>query len=185
MNILNNDKLTLHYLVQFFQPIDNWIDDLINQYNAQAKPVSNFSFSRLGSYYPANVLDSTKVVVVNKVPAVPLASFGLNQFKDFENLDAAGITYKNLLFIDSRYANDESVFFHELVHVLQWQYLGAHKFILLYGLGLTNYGYRESPLEEIAYRAQNVFDTNKQPFDVYQSIKGDLEKLDQYVLSLL
>jgi len=45
-----------------------------------------------------------------------------------------------------------------MVHVIQWDELGAENFLLLYAIGLVLHGYRHSPLEEIAYQLQSEFD---------------------------
>ena len=48
----------------------------------------------------------------------------------------------------------EATHFHELCHVVQWKALGVRDFLMTYALGLLAHGYRESPLEAIAYRLQ-------------------------------
>jgi len=44
---------------------------------------------------------------------------------------------------------NESVHFHELDHVIQWQVLGTKNFLLLYASGLNANGSMSSPLEKI------------------------------------
>jgi len=55
----------------------------------------------------------------------------------------------------------ESIHFHELVHIIQWDELGAEKFILTYGINLLASGYRQHPLEAIAYDLQAEFDQGR------------------------
>jgi hypothetical protein len=60
----------------------------------------------------------------------------------------------------------ESLHFHELVHVVQWRILGPERFLWAYADGLERFGYRNSPLEVVAYDLQERFDAGVKPFDV-------------------
>ena len=75
------------------------------------------------------------------------------------------------------HARDESLHFHELVHVIQWRLLGPEKFLAFYADGLERFGYRNSPLEVMAYNLQDRFDREAQPFSVEaacQKLIGDI-----------
>jgi hypothetical protein len=72
------------------------------------------------------------------------------------------------------YENDEALFFHELVHVLQWSMLGRERFIALYMRGLAKHGYRASPLEKMAYSLQAEFERGAAPFSVEMSVSAAL-----------
>ena len=52
-----------------------------------------------------------------------------------------------------------------MVHVVQWHVLGAERFLALYANGLEAAGYRNSPLEKMAYDAQELFDHSAAIFD--------------------
>jgi hypothetical protein len=70
-----------------------------------------------------------------------------------------GATFKDTVFIQvGQPSESESLHFHELVHVVQWNQLGVDNFLLAYGIGLLQFGYRESPLEQMAYSLQAQFD---------------------------
>jgi hypothetical protein len=58
---------------------------------------------------------------------------GLERFSDFERMDAEGITYLDTYFVLAERAADESLHFHELVHVVQWRILGPEKFLRVRG----------------------------------------------------
>jgi len=76
-----------------------------------------------------------------------------------------GITYKNTFFINHLHQT-ESLCFHELVHVIQWERLGVNNFLLAYGVGLMQFGYfdyQNSPLEQMAYSLQGDFDRGRLP----------------------
>jgi hypothetical protein len=91
---------------------------------------------------------------------------GLSRFGDFELMEASGITYLDTYFLRADHAGDESLHFHELVPVVQWRLLGPERFLWLYADGLERCGYRNSPLEVMAYDLQSRFDAGCQPFDV-------------------
>ncbi len=170
--------MSLQQLQQKLPDVRAWIDRTLAAHAAQARPVVDLGFPRLGSYYSPTLLVSTKVIAVAKVPAPPLASMGLTGFDEFENLDAAGITYLSSFFVRHGYERDESLHFHELVHVVQWQHLGPERFIMAYALGhLLSGGYRTNPLEEMAYRLQARFDQHAPPFDVAAIVHPELDRL--------
>lgn len=76
------------------------------------------------------------------------------------------------------YERDESLHFHELVHVVQWQHLGPERFIMAYALGhLLSGGYRTNPLEEMAYGLQARFDANTPAFDVAAIVRPELDRV--------
>jgi len=146
--------------------IAGWIQQTLASHAAAAKPVTSFGFTRLPEHYDAELLASSRAVVVEKVPTPPLSAMGLSRFSDFEHMDAGGITYLNTYFVRADHARDESLHFHELVHVIQWRMLGPERFLRLYADGLERFGYRNSPLEEMAYSLQHRFERELQPFSV-------------------
>ncbi|MGF1794256.1 hypothetical protein L4D21_27225, partial [Photobacterium profundum] len=56
--------------------------------------------------------------------------------------------------------------FHELVHVAQWQHLGAVSFLQRYINEVQSLGYDEAPLEKIAYAFDDHFSKGKDKIDV-------------------
>jgi hypothetical protein len=146
--------------------IAGWIKKTLAQHASAARPVASFGFSRLPHYYDAQLLASSMVVLVPKVPMPPLSAMGLDRFKEFEQMDAGGTTYLNTYFVRADQAHAESLHFHELVHVIQWRLLGPEKFLALYADGLERFGYRKSPLEVMAFSLQGRFDREGQPFSV-------------------
>jgi len=155
--------------------IAGWIQNTLAQHAAAAKPVASLGFKRLPQYYDAELLASSRAVVVARVPMPPLSAMGLNRFSDFDRMDAGGITYLNTYFVRADHAHDESLHFHELVHVVQWRLLGPEKFLRLYADGLERLGYRKNPLEEMAYSLQHRFDHEAQPFSVEATCQKMLE----------
>jgi hypothetical protein len=157
--------------------IKEWIDETVRQYAPRAKPLADFRFSRLPAYCSEELLRSTKVVVVDKLPMPPLASWGLTSFRDFENEPFIAITYWDTIFILDKEVRNESALFHDLVHVVQWKYLGEERFIMLYMKGLLEDKYYGSPLEMMAYDHQEEFEGDTPPFELEKKVKEELDDL--------
>lgn len=170
--------MSLKLLQQKLSGVREWIDRTLTAHAAQTQTVNSLGFPRLRSYYSTDLLASTRVISVAHVPAPPLASMGLAGFDEFENLNAAGITYLNSFFVRHGSERDESLHFHELVHVLQWQYLGPDRFIMAYALGhLLCGGYDTNPLEVMAYVLQTCFDHQAPGFDVAAIVRTELDRI--------
>jgi hypothetical protein len=154
-----------------------WIDQTLAAHAHQTRPVASFGFARLPNYFSTELLQHAKVVGVARVPVPPLTALGLPEFASFEKGDYSGITFKNTYFVQERRLTDESIHFHELVHVIQWEYLGVERFLLAYGAGLIARGYRDSPVEAMAYELQRRFQRNEPPFDVATAVRTKLDEL--------
>lgn len=162
----------IHKFHSILPMIRKWIEYTLEEHNANATPVINLPFSRLKTVLPLDLLDRAKVVVVNgAVPFPPISRMGLPEFSQMENMPMAGVTYKDTFFV-SHHHQTESLHFHELVHVVQWEKLGVDNFLLAYGYGLMQFGYKDSPLENMAYSLQTRFDTG--------TLSGDIVKFIQH-----
>ena len=69
----------------------------------------------------------------------------------------------------------ESLHFHEMVHVIQRQVLGAERFLAIYADGLEKQGYRDSPLEIMAYDHPARFDNDPQAYDIEREVRQPLK----------
>ncbi|MBN2069236.1 MAG: hypothetical protein JW739_06335 [Opitutales bacterium] len=154
-----------------------WIDDLLARYENQARSVSSYGFPKLPLYYPQDLLEFAKAVVVPNVPIPPLLEMGLGGLGDFDQNEYSGITFKNFYFVRESEASIESLHFHELIHVIQWNRLGVNGFLLTYAQGLAHFGYRNSPLEKMAYQLQESFESSDEPFNVVTEVDRLLSKL--------
>jgi hypothetical protein len=149
----------------FYPHIIAWIERTLQAHERDTKPVASLGFARLPKYFSARLLASTYVVMVDEVPKPPLSSMGLSRFADFEHGNADGITYLNTFFVKRGSAAVERLYFHELIHVVQWRLLGPEVFLAAYAAGLEAFGYRDSPLEKMAYEAEDSFVRSALPFD--------------------
>jgi hypothetical protein len=112
--------------------VRKWIEDVLEERKEQAIPVINLAFPKLQKVFPLDLLKKAKVVVVTgKVPFPPLSRMGLPELEQMENMSMDGITYVDKFFIN-HLRQTESLHFHELVHVVQWERLGVDNFLLAY-----------------------------------------------------
>ena len=151
-----------------------WIEQTLANHKKEARPAGSLGFRRLPQYYSPELLASAKVVVVDQVPTPPLTALGATGFEDFENLDAAGITYLDTYFVRTSEAGRESLHFHELIHIIQWRLLGPERFLAAYADGLARFTYRTSPLEVMAYDAEDRFKRDPVPFDAEKLVRQSL-----------
>jgi len=172
------NKLDLIRKFYFTLPsVQQWIDKILEENREHAVPVINLGFHRLGKVFPLELLSRARAVVVTgNVPFPPLSRMGLPEFAQMENMSMAGITYKDTFFINHLHQT-ESLHFHELVHVVQWDRLGADDFLLAYGVGLLQFGYQNCPLEQMAYALQAAFDRRNLPDGMVDLIRRETDAI--------
>jgi hypothetical protein len=153
-----------------------WIDQLLATHAANARKVSTLGFNRLASCYPADLLERARVVAVEQTPFPPVSEFDLPEFAQVQGRQFEGITFNDTFFI-VKGREFESLHFHELVHVVQWSRLGVDNFLLAYGLGLLQFGYEESPLEQMAYSLQQLFERGAVANDLVRIIEDGTDEV--------
>ena len=159
---------------KFYPPLIAWIRNMLTASAPAAQTVASRGFSRLPIYFTEKTLASAKVVLVDPLPMPPLSSIGLARFADFERGNFDGITYIDTFFLKPPQSNNETTYFHELVHVIQWRLLGPDRFLFLYANGLECFGYRQSPLEAMAYNAETAFASSTAIFNVEKMVAEKL-----------
>ena len=159
---------------KFYPVVTAWLRSTLTVHSGAARTVASCGFPRLPLYFSPETLAFAKVVLVNRLPIPPLSSWGLTRFADFEHSDPDAITYLDTFFLRRHQSKNEAIHFHELVHVIQWRVLGPENFIRSYADGLERFGYRNSPLEVMAYDAEKRFVTSTAGFDVEQFIVENL-----------
>jgi hypothetical protein len=151
-----------------------WVRQTLAAHTCGAKRLSEFSFRRLPLYVSAELLESVSAVIVDRVPVPPLSRIGLRRFVELEMGDHDGITYLDTYFIKRTRASDEALHFHELVHAIQWRALGPERFVRTYADGVERFGYRNSPLERMAYDAEHRFSHSPEPFNLERLVLSQL-----------
>ena len=159
---------------KFYPPLLNWLRATLTAYAGTAQAVASRAFSRLPLYFSKETLASTYVVLVNSLPMPPLSKMGLKRFAEFERGNFDGITYLDTVFLKQAHSKNEAIHFHELIHVIQWRLLGPDRFLYSYANGLERFGYRQSPLEVMAYDAERMFATSINIFDAEKLVAEKL-----------
>ena len=154
--------------------VKDWIDQTLEAHARDATPVSQCPFIRLQDHYPDTLLARTRVVVVPRVPFPPVSQLGLPEFRAMETMPLAGVTYKETFFVATGQQRD-SLYFHELVHVVQWDRLGVDNFLYAYAIGLLQHGYQQSPLEQMAFQLQVRFDQRRVPENLVEFINEETD----------
>jgi len=154
--------------------IKDWIDQALEAHARDATPVLNSPFIRLQDHYPDMLLARTRVVVVPRVPFPPVSQLGLPEFRAMETMLMDGVTYKDTFFVRAGSQRD-SLYFHELVHVVQWDRLGVDNFLYAYAIGLMQHGYQQSPLEQMAFQLQARFDQQRVPENLVEFIHQETD----------
>jgi hypothetical protein len=108
------------------------------------------------------------------IPVPPQAAWGLTRFAEFEGRNFDGIAYLDTFFLKQSQSRNEAIHFHELIHVVQWRILGPEDFLWSYADSWERFGYRQSPLEEMAYDAELAFTTSKDAFDAEKIVAEKL-----------
>jgi hypothetical protein len=150
--------------------VRQWIDEFLDDHAERGRAVSTLGFTRLPKCFPQELLERAKVVVVPSVSFPPVDRFGLPELAPVQQMSFAAITFKDTLFLQQEQTS-ESLHFHELIHVVQWARLGIDNFLLAYGVGLIQFGYELSPLEEMAYTLQRSFEDGNLPRDLVRVIE--------------
>jgi len=108
---------------KYYPRLLGWIDTTLRAHAENARTVASRGFSRLPLYFSANTLRSAKVVSVDQLPIPPLSSWGLTRFADFERGNFNGVTCLNTFFIKRDDLRNEAIHFHELIHVINGEFL--------------------------------------------------------------
>jgi hypothetical protein len=165
---MQNDMIRRFYAA--LPQVREWIDHLLESHASSMRKVSTLGFAGLSSCYPGDVLERAGVVSVERTPFPPVSQIGLPEFAAHEGRRFDGITFKSTFFV-ARGRESEALYFHELVHVVQWARLGVDNFVLAYGLGLLQFGYENSPLERMAYALEEQFKCGRVPRDLVRVIE--------------
>lgn len=136
--------------------IEQWIDRTLKEYD-HLKVSCAVLLPEFQAFFGAEVLENSYFVVVDSIPKPDFDELTGAGYDEFLNMKPAGITYKNTYFIQRGFENRFALHFHELVHVLQWQLLGAFGFIQRYLDEIAEYGYDKAPLEVMAYELDSYF----------------------------
>jgi len=149
-------------LVSGLPAIREWIARTIEAHFDRARSMTTFGFPRLPEVFPAHWIDRLSVIPIERVPILPVAQFGFPELRFFAAVNAGGITFGDVAFVQqAEFERDreiaERLCFHELVHSIQYDELGEPRFIVAYGSGLILDGYDSMALERVPYELERAF----------------------------
>ena len=145
--------------------INAWIDATLAHHTNEKVDCERFAADFEG-YYAPELLAASFYVVVPQLPKPDFPELRQLGFGNLIDTDVNGITYKNTYFVKQGKERNLNLHFHELVHVLQWQTLGAEAFIIRYMDEILRYGYEDAPLEKMAFALEAHFVEGGAPFDI-------------------
>lgn len=149
--------------------VSAWINDLNTSHIKDRISCIRFS-DAFDGFYDAGFLAASYYVVVDEIPTPEIAGAGEN-VQEMLGMSMHGITYKNTYYVRKGHEGDMALHFHELVHVAQWECLGALRFITRYIEEIDVYEYEEAPLELMAYTLQGCYESKTKRFDVPGHVK--------------
>lgn len=173
---------------------DDWLSDLIemgqqwlreqrNLYIANARPLTDEEKKLLQGYYDNKILDKVRLAAVDRISNptfyTELVKSG-NPILDISG--SAGITFIDCIVIRKVFRKDlpawNSILFHELVHVVQYEILGSKRLIEAYltAWSQNDYSYDKIPLEMQARRLEIRFDRREPPFSVRKAVEKELRQ---------
>jgi len=161
----------------FLPRMFEWVQNTLEAHKHDRRSVESFGFRRLPVYFTKTLLAETSVVIVDRPPFPPVSAWGLSEFATFEAHPAGAITFLDTYFITPRAAANESVHFHELIHVIQWQELGFTDFMMLYVAGILEHGYLDAPLEKMAYEHERRFELGGMEYAVAEAVRREATAL--------
>jgi len=153
--------------------IEQWIDQTNAKHKDQRHSCDRFTDDFKG-YYPESFLKQAYYVVLDEIPKINFPELRQFGFGDLMDMDANGITYKDTYYITPNGINNLRLHFHELVHVVQWEKLGAQNFITRYMSEIQNCGYTDAPLEKMAYALDARFSNKGEIIDVLNFVSEQL-----------
>ena len=164
--------------------VQKWIVHMLAEHEAQMEPIAAAQFERLKGYYPKALLQRVKRVIVDQCPVPPLEFTGIPQLAEIETWDLKGVPWENTIFIRRDLADWDAVHFHELLHIVQWERLGTERYLTAWAIGTITLGYRDNPLEEMAFRHQSRFETEEKPYDVVREVNAEISIWPDSILDI-
>lgn len=131
--------------------------------------------NHLGGFFDSAELGTAGFVVTEYLPQPPREVVQQLGLAELIGPGVLGLTLDDTYYLKPQAAGRLSLHFHELVHVLQWQQLGAAGFVARYLAEIAQHGYRQAPLEQVAYSLEQRYrDEPQRPFKVMEEVKKHL-----------
>ncbi|PPK50048.1 hypothetical protein [Marinobacter persicus] len=152
------------------ETIEKWIRQVSRQHESVRQSCSQFADDFEG-YFAPEFLAQCRFVVTPNIPTPDnrlLNQLGLGGFFG-ENM--VGLTLNDTYYLLPSVAENRRIYFHELVHVVQWQQLGVGGCVSRYLQEYRRYGYEHMPLERMAYGLDGQFSSGGPAVDVWNQVR--------------
>lgn len=166
-------RLSPGEIAHFAKLTSDYVRSQRDRFYASGQTIEEVHVETLQTFFPLQLLREVRVAQAVRVPDPPfygdLKRIGISNLPSFSDMSA--VTFIDVLAFQDKLT--VSILFHELVHALQYRFLGADAFANLYVSGFLKSGsYDGVPLEINAYQLQGRFDANRaQPFSVEAEVE--------------
>ncbi len=156
-----------------------WVRWTLRCHAGEAIPMQGMKITQWPGYFRAETLNKARLAIVTQVPMPPLMHRLMRDLPASVGLAAPpAITLRDTIFLCEECSSNGVILFHELVHVVQWAFLGDRKFLKTYLRQLMNVGYQRHPLEEMAGNLYSRFQAEPtKPFSVEDDVRNGLVRL--------
>jgi hypothetical protein len=160
---------------QLVTMVEDYIINGQKKYAPQAVPLTDAQRNAMQPFFPAAVLDSTRLCVLHGTRVSNPSMYAMAKMMGIRNLpdfaEMAAITFVDVIVSHQEFG--EAPLFHELVHMVQYAQLGLKEFAARYVNGFVQGGsYEEIPLEKHAYALESRFSQNAtQVFSVDDEVR--------------
>jgi hypothetical protein len=147
-------KLPPAMISQMASMVEDYIASSRKKFATQAAPLTNAQRAAMQPYFPAEVLDSTRLCVLRGTRVSNPSMYSMAKMMGIRNLpdfsEMAAITFVDVIVFHEEFT--DALLFHELVHAVQYAQMGLKGFATRYVNGFIQGGsYKEMPLEKSAY----------------------------------
>jgi hypothetical protein len=173
---MTTPQLTPEQIAQVSGLVFQYITAQRQKYGSRAIPLSAQQKAAMTGFFSAQVLDSTRLLVLERERVGNPEFYPMLKGLGFTNLpDQSGmgaITFSD--FVVSHGPFSDGLLFHEFVHVEQYGQLGIPRFSELYVRGFLSGGsYEAIPLEVNAYTLEGRFEQNPaEQFSVADEVRS-------------
>jgi len=157
-------QLNSGQIIQISGLVSQYISTQREKYGPRAIPVSREQMVTLSGFFSAELLDSTRLLVLKRERVANPDFYPMLRNLGFDNLPdqsaMAAITFCDVVVAHEPFS--DGLLFHEFVHVEQYRQLGIPRFSELYVRGFLNGGsYEAIPLEVTLTLLKIAFGTTR------------------------
>jgi len=153
----------------------HWIDQQRDQLLPRGRCLSAKEKSILSGYFAEETLDSVRVIMVDRITNPEfyqeLKAQGLPLPLDLTQAQGLALM-DSIVLREDPYQDHLPTIFHELVHLVQMEFLGKERMVELYLSSLLTGGYLRVPFEQQAYRLTARF-LGGERFSVRQMVEQE------------